>query len=70
MTPVLDAYERVYHGCNKLDGSRLNYALQLGVRAYMADRSQGLELVYRRISDAGMTNGNRGEDFVTALLVF
>ncbi len=70
MTPALDAYERVYHGCNKLDGSRLNYALQLGVRVYMADHSQGLELVYRHISDAGMTNGNRGEDFVTALLVF
>jgi hypothetical protein len=70
MTPALDAYERVYHGCNKLDGSRLNYALQLGVRLYMADHSQGVELVYRHISDAGMTNGNRGEDFVTAALVF
>jgi hypothetical protein len=70
LTPVLDANERVYHGCNKLDGSRLNYALQLGVRLYSRDHSQGVELVYRHISDAGMTNGNRGEDFLTAALVF
>ena len=70
MTPAFDAYERVYHGCNKLNGSRLNYALQLGVRVYMADHSQGLELVYRHISDAGMTDTNRGVDFVTASLVF
>lgn len=69
-TPVLDFYEPVYHGCDKLNGSRLNYALQLGLRIYNHTWSQGLEFNYRHISNAGMTSGNRGEDFLTALLVF
>jgi len=69
-TPVLDYYEPVYHGCDRLNGSRLNYALQLGLRVYNHDRTQGLEFGYRHISNAGMTSGNRGEDLLTALLAF
>jgi hypothetical protein len=69
-TPRLDYNERVYHGCDTLNGSRFNYALQLGFRLYNHDRSQGLDFAYRHISNAGMTSGNRGEDFVNALLVF
>jgi hypothetical protein len=69
-TPRLDFYEPVYHGCDKLNGSRLNYALQLGIRAYNHDRSQGIEFAYRHISNAGMTSGNRGEDLLTGVLVF
>ena len=69
-TPVLDYTEPVYHGCDKLNGSRLNYALSLGTRLYGTDRSFGLDLAYRHISNAGLTNGNRGEDFITAQIVF
>lgn len=69
-TPVLDYYEPVYHGCDKLNGSRLNYALSLGIRLYNRDRSQGLDFTYRHLSNAGMTSGNRGEDFITGELVF
>ncbi|GEM_PF-5574376 len=69
-TPQYDYLEPVYHGCDKLNGSRLNYTLSLGTRIYGADRSFGLDLAYRHISNAGLTNGNRGEDFVTAQIVF
>jgi hypothetical protein len=69
-TPRLDYNERVYRGCDKLNGSRLNFALQLGIRVYNHDESAGFEFAYRHISNAGMTSGNEGEDFVTAMLVF
>jgi len=69
-TPVLDYYEYVYHGCDKLNGSKLNYALQIGMRFYDRHRDHALEFAYRHFSNAGMTSGNRGEDLLTALLVF
>ena len=69
-TPVLDYNEYVYHGCDKLNGSKLNYSLQLGMRFYDRDRSHALEFTYRHFSNAGMTSGNRGEDLLTAMLVF
>ncbi len=69
-TPVLDYYETVYRGCDKLNGSRLNYALQLGARLYSADHGMGLEFAYRHFSNAGLTFTNLGEDLVTAMLVF
>ena len=69
-TPVLDYYEYVYHGCDKLNGSKLNYSLQLGMRFYDSHRSHALEFAYRHFSNAGMTSGNRGEDLLTAMLVF
>jgi hypothetical protein len=69
-TPHLDYYEPVYHGCDKLNGSRLNFALQLGARLYSTDGGIGVDLTFRHISNGGMTSGNRGEDFVTAQFVF
>lgn len=69
-TPHLDYYEPVYHGCDKLNGSRLNFALQLGARVYSTEGGVGIDLTYRHISNGGMTSGNRGEDFVTAQFVF
>jgi Lipid A 3-O-deacylase (PagL) len=60
----------VYHGCDKLNGSHWNYLLQLGVRYYNADRSQGIEFAYRHISNAGLAPPNLGDNFLTLLLVF
>jgi len=68
--PTLDYAEPVYHGCDKLNGSRLNFALQVGLRVYSADRSVGVDFAYRHISNGGLTSGNRGEDFITGQFVF
>ena len=69
-TPVHDYAEYVYHGCDKLNGSKLNYSLQVGMRFYDRNRDHALDVALRHFSNAGMTYGNRGEDFVTAILVF
>lgn len=69
-TITLDYFEPVYRGCDKLNGSHLNYLLQLGARFYNADRSQGIELAYRHISNAGLAPPNLGDNFLTLVLVF
>jgi hypothetical protein len=68
-TPHLDYYEPMYHGFDKLNGSGLNYTLQLDVRLYNGSHSDGVAVAYRHISNAGLTNGNRGEGLRNALLV-
>jgi len=69
-TITLDYTEPVYHGCDKLNGSHLNYLPQLGVRYYNASRSQGIELAFKHLSNAGLASPNVGENFLALELIF
>ncbi|MBS0395365.1 MAG: acyloxyacyl hydrolase [Proteobacteria bacterium] len=69
-TVTLDYVEPVYHGCDKLNGSHLNYLSQVGLRYYSADRSSGIELAFRHLSNAGLASPNVGENFVTLELLW
>jgi hypothetical protein len=69
-TVTLDYFEPVYHGCDKLNGSHLNYLPQFGVRYYNANRSQGIELAFKHVSNAGLASPNVGENFLALELIF
>ncbi|MBS0373490.1 MAG: acyloxyacyl hydrolase [Proteobacteria bacterium] len=69
-TVTLDYYEPVYHGCDKLNGSHLNYVPQAGVRYYNQQRSQGIELAFKHLSNAGLSSPNVGENFLALELIF
>jgi hypothetical protein len=53
-----------------LNGSRLNFAEQLGCRFRIAADAPVLEVALRHISNGGFKRPNRGQDFVTVALVF
>jgi Lipid A 3-O-deacylase (PagL) len=69
-TIATDAEEPVYRGCDHLNGSSWNFALQAGFRGYNRDHSLGVDLAYRHLSNAGLTSGNHGQDFITLMVVF
>ena len=55
---------------DELNGSRLNFAEQLGVRFTRSAAGAGFELALRHMSNAGLKRPNKGQDFVTVIYVF
>jgi hypothetical protein len=55
---------------DRLNGSRLNFAEQLGWRFPVTPNGGRVEFVIRHISNAGLKKPNRGEDFLTFAYVF
>jgi Lipid A 3-O-deacylase (PagL) len=53
-----------------LNGSRLNFAEQLGVRITRSDGGAGFEIAVRHMSNAGLKKPNKGQDFITVIYVF
>jgi hypothetical protein len=53
-----------------LNGSRLNFTEQLGVRFTRSDVGPGFEIVVRHMSNAGLKKPNKGQDFITVIYVF
>jgi lipid A 3-O-deacylase len=53
-----------------LNGSRLNFAEQLGWRFPRQQNGGRVEFALRHISNAGLKKPNKGEDFVTLAYVF
>jgi hypothetical protein len=61
------AYKSETDGIN---GSRLNFAEQLGWRFTRSEVGPGFEIVVRHMSNAGLKKPNKGQDFVTIAYVF
>jgi hypothetical protein len=53
-----------------INGSRLNFAEQLGARFTRSDAGPGFEIALRHMSNAGLKKPNKGQDFVTVIYVF
>jgi hypothetical protein len=53
-----------------INGSRLNFAEQLGVRSTRSNAGAGFEIAIRHMSNAGLKKPNKGQDFVTVIYVF
>jgi hypothetical protein len=55
---------------DKLNGSRLNFAEQLGWRFPRQENGGRVEFALRHISNAGLKKPNKGQDFLTLAYVF
>ena len=55
---------------DELNGSRLNFAEQLGWRFPQQENGGRVEFVLRHISNAGIKKPNKGQDFLTLAYVF
>jgi hypothetical protein len=55
---------------DELNGSRLNFAEQLGWRFPRQENGGRVEFALRHISNAGIKKPNRGQDFITLAYVF
>jgi hypothetical protein len=53
-----------------INGSRLNFAEQVGWRFTRSEVGPGFEIVVRHMSNAGLKKPNKGQDFVTLAYVF
>jgi Lipid A 3-O-deacylase (PagL) len=64
------AVSRLYNETDDINGSRLNFAEQLGWRFPRQENGGHMEFAIRHVSNAGLRKPNKGEDFLTMAYVF
>jgi hypothetical protein len=55
---------------DRIDGSHLNFAEQLGWRTPRVANGGQIEFAIRHVSNAGLKKPNKGQDFVTVAYIF